>query len=137
MRLDWIKPGDIRLHWETIKPGLKKIEATTDAWIVEDIYLALRTNACTLHIGYEEEYVGFIITQKQDNYGVVGIHVWAAYSEAHDFNILEAAVTHLHDWAHNVEAKKITFSSTRKGWMRQAQKLGFKQSPLITYELRL
>lgn len=136
--LEWIKPGNLRDVWPQVKEGLEQVEKTTDAWITEDIYMALKMGTCNLHIGtVNGEYKGFLILQKQDNYGSVSLHVWAGYSEGKDFNLLEQSTEQLIEWAQSVEAKKITFSSTRKGWAKQALKVGFKPSPLVTYEMKL
>lgn len=136
--LEWVKPSQIRDTWPAIKEGLKKIEKSTDAWIVEDIYMAIKMGTCNLHVAsIDGEYKGFLIVQQQENYGVIGLHIWAAYSNGMDFNILDNSMEQVKEWAKNVEAKKITFSSTRKGWTKQALKLGFQASPLITYQLRL
>jgi hypothetical protein len=82
------------------------------------------------------DYKGFMVTQKQENYGRVSLHVWAAYSEADDFDVLENGTGQLKEWANNIKARKITFSTTRKGWSKVAPKLGFEPT-LTTYELEL
>ena len=133
----WIKPGELRSVWAMIKPGIDKVARTTDAWITEDIYVAIKTGAVNLHVVYQDgEYKGLTVTQQQDSYGEVTLHVWAAYSQGHDFNILEQSVEQFKEWGKAVNAKKITFSTNRKGWAKQALKLGYKPT-LTTYELKL
>ena len=131
LALEWIKPSDIRDKWPLIIDGVKQVEKNIDDWLAEDLYMSIKTGACNLHIGtIDGEYKGFIILQKQENFGLTLLHVWASYSNAKDFNILHECNAQIEEWAKAIEAKKITFSSTRRGWARQAIKLGFK--PTIT-----
>lgn len=133
--LEWIKPARIREIWPTIKPGLEDIEKRTSEWLIEDIYLTLITGQCNLHLCMvDNEYKGFTITQQQDNYGI-RLHIWCGYSTGKDFNILVECLDEIKEWARKIDAVKVTFSTARKGWTKHAVKLGFKQSPLITYEL--
>jgi hypothetical protein len=135
--LRYIKQGDIQDVWETIKPGLDKIASATDEWIAEDIYMALKLNTCSLFLcEINGNYKGFVVSQKQENYGKVKLHIWAAFSQANDYNVLENSMDEIKSWANNIEAKKITFSTTRKGWEKVAPKLGFEKT-LTTYEIAL
>ena len=136
--LSWVEQAKIREIWPIIKEGIEAVEATTDAWIAEDIYMALKLGTCILHIGkLNGEYKGFIITQQQDNYGTITLHIWAAYSHGQDFDIIVDSTNQAIEWAKKIKAEKITFSSTRKGWCRKIKQMGFVQSPLITYEMKL
>ena len=136
--IDWIKPAQIRDHWPLIKEGLKKVESLSKEWLVEDVYMSLRMGTCNLHIlTIDGEYKGFTVTQQQDSYGSPVLHVWMGYSTADDFDILKECLNEIKLWAKAIEAKKITFGSPRKGWAKQAIKLGFKASPLITYTMDL
>jgi len=80
------------------------------------------------------EYKGFTVTQQQDNYGTPLLHIWCAYSEGKDFDILKECMEKLDNMAKTIEANKITFGSSREGWAKQAINLGFKPNPTITYE---
>lgn len=137
-KLEWIKPAQLRKYWPIIKEGVQIIEKSTDAWIAEDIYMAIKTGSCNLHVGtLDGKYIGFIIIQQQENYGVTSLHIWAGYSTAQKFDILELASEQFKEWGASINAEKITFSSTRPGWAKQAKKIGFEASPLITYEMKL
>ena len=136
--LEWIKPSKLKENWSIIKPGLEKLVTLSDSWIVEDMYLSLLNGSCTIHIGkINNKYIGFVITQQLEANSVITLHVWAAYSSGNDFNMLYEVNDQITEWAKAIEAQKITFFSPRKGWIKQAAKLGFEASPMITYEKRV
>ena len=97
--------------------------------------MALMTGACNLHTGYQDgEYQGFLITQQQEQYGTTALHIWAAYSEG--LNLLEVTMAQIREWAKAINADRITFSSSRRGWARTGMKLGFEPTMTI-YEMTL
>ena len=136
--LEWIKPSQIRDVWPQIKEGLATLEDKQKEWLIEDIYMALKLGNCNLHkITDEHGYIGFIITQQQENYGVLTLHIWVGYSNRHNFNVVVHAFDSVREWAKSIDAKKITFGSHRKGWAKQAEKVGFTASPNIIYQMEL
>ena len=133
----WVNPVDIHQYWPVIKEGVESICKSHDHWIPEDLYTSIKTGSINCHVGYiGNRYVGFITTQQQQAETGNKLHVWAAYSSGRDFDILSESVGKLKEWAANINANRITFSTTRKGWEKQAPKLGFNKS-LITYEMQL
>ena len=130
----FIKPEDLQGYWPIIKEGLEKVAKHGDHWIPEDIYAVVKTGNANLHIGYSNGYAGFIISQQVQAYDGPVLHIWAAYSEKE--NLLESGMVHFREWAKNINARRITFDSPRKGWKKVGEKLGFKPAT-IKYELRL
>jgi len=128
LTLEWVSPDDLHEHWPVIREGLEKVAVAGAGWLIEDAYMLIKTNAANLHIGsLEGNYVGFIITQQVPTYAGLSVHIFATYSNANNFNLLHEAMPEIKEWAKNVGAKKLTFSSKRKGWEKQAEKLGFQQ----------
>lgn len=133
--LEWIKPDEIHSVWEQIRPGLLKVNNHATGWIVEDVYTAIKTGTSVLHLGYiAGEYAGFIVTSNEKvSHGTI-INIWCLYHEQNDFSLFEENIEIVKGWAKNIGAYAIRMSSPRKGWEKQAPKLGFK--PIHTvYEL--
>jgi hypothetical protein len=136
--LDYIAPDRIQSVWPTIRPGLEKVCAkSSDGWIPEDVYLSLKTGAATLHIGKGPDgYQGFLIMSQNAGFSGPVLHIWACYSEAHDFNLMIEHMAFIEGCAKNLGAKTITFTSARKGWEVQGVKIGFKpQTTVFAKEL--
>ena len=126
--LTYVNPADMSQAWVKIKDGLGKIkEHSTDSWMVEDVYMSLKNNQSTLHIGeVDGEYAGFMILTPLQSYDGAILHVWATYSKARQFCVFTEGMEHIKQFAKNLNAKRITFLSPRKGWLKQGAKIGFK-----------
>lgn len=127
LTLEYVEPDRLRDVWEQVKQGLYAVRNhSADAWIVEDIYMALKSNASTLHIGYVDgEYKGFLILTPTASYDGPVLHIWATYSAANDFCVFTEGMEQIKAFAKQMKARRITFFSPRKGWERQGEKLGF------------
>lgn len=137
INLQWINPINLHDHWDTIKEGLEKVSVVGEGWIPEQVYMAIAQGQAYLHIAYHDEsYAGFVITQNTQGYIGMTLHVWAVYSNMNDFDILGQCMPTFQEWANKIQAKKITFSSKRKGWSKMAEKLGFKPS-VTFYEIEV
>ena len=136
--LTWIKPNDLHDHWPQIKEGLKQVRKYgSNEWMPEDVYMSIKMGESHLHVGYDgEQYLGFIVTQTQKTHKGAALHIWAVYSQAKDFNLLREVMPTLKEWAGNVSAHKLTFSSNRHGWKKAAEKLGFEET-VTWYEQEL
>jgi len=132
LRLDWVNPNDLSNVWDTIKPGLAKVRKHGDHWREEDVYMAIKQGASNLHIGIlDNRYAGFIVTTVQQSYDGVVLHIWVCYSQVG--NLLDSGMTHLREWAASVKARRIVFTSDRKGWERVGERHGFRPT-LVTFE---
>lgn len=125
--LKYIHPDSLHTHWEQVRPGLVKVkEHSGDTWLPEDVYMAIKSGKSTLHIGsLNEKYAGFIVLTPSSSYDGAVLHIWATYSEAKDFCVFTHGIEQLKQFATNLNAKRITFLSPRKGWERHGAKLGF------------
>jgi hypothetical protein len=133
-----IKPEDISFEWERVRAGLAVIkEATTDDWLPEDIYMAIRMNNAALYIGEDDhgDYLGFLIMQVLPMFHGQKLHLWCAYSATKQ-PLMRRFFPEIQKIAQQVKAKKISFSSLRGEWEAAAPRLGFKPAQ-TTYEFEL
>jgi hypothetical protein len=132
LTFEWIDPARLHGCWELIRLGLLKIVPhSTDRWIPEDIYMAIRTGTAHLHLGTRDgQYAGFLVTQKQQAWDGQVLHVWCAYSASED-DVLHDGMDQIKEWAQNMAATRITFASPRAGWEKVAPKYGFKPAHTI------
>jgi hypothetical protein len=128
MNLEYILPANLGEVWTLVSPGLDKVrEHSGDVWLNEDVYMALKQGHSTLHVGYQDgRYVGFMILTPSSSFDGNVLHIWATYSEGRNFCVFTEGMETIKDYAKNLNAKRITFMSPRKGWERHGEKLGFK-----------
>ena len=131
IELVWVEPNELHDYWDHVRQGLMKVQEAGDDWIPEDVYKSIKDGLSQLHIGYiEDQYKGFIVTQQIPSYKGLKLHIWAVYSEGKsEEHLLDLALPQVEQWAINIKAHKITFSSKRKGWIKN--QLGFK--PTVTF----
>lgn len=128
--LQWIEPARLHEVWEEVRTGLLEVQKAGDDWLAEDVYKSIKDGLSQLHMGYlEGDYKGFIVTQQIPGYKGLKLHIWAVYSNGSSKeNLMELALPQVEEWAENIRATKITFSSNRRGW--EKNRLGFK--PTVT-----
>lgn len=133
--LEWVKPDELHEIWETIRPGLLEVNKHATGWIIEDVYMAIKTTHSVLHLGYiAGEYAGFIVTSNEKVPRGTIINIWCLYHVNNDFSLFEENIEQVRSWAKNIGAYAIRMQSPRRGWEKQAPKLGFR--PIHTvYEL--
>lgn len=125
-------------EWERVRAGLLEVKkATTDDWLPEDVYMALRTGAASLYIGVGQdgEYLGFIVLRLIQTFHGSKVEIWAAYS-ATSAPAMRTFLPHIKAVARNAGAGLITFLSAREEWAAAGRRLGFKPAQ-VTYELSL
>lgn len=138
LRLEYIHPHHLQKYWPKVREGLGRVhQHSADTWIPEDVYVELKANRSTLHMGYVDSYYkGFFILTPTQGYDGPVLHVWALYSEGKDFDLFHEGMKEVLKLAAHMQAKRITFTSPRKGWERQAVKLGFSpRSTLFSMEV--
>ena len=130
MQVKYISKDELRSHWGWIKEGLEKVRAKGhDSWIVEDIYCDCFEQRSMLWIGYRDDQpVGFMVLQPIGD----ALHVWVAYLTTHQ-DLLDG-FKEINKIASNGGAKKVTFTSVRKGWEKKARLMGFTPT---TWEYKL
>lgn len=129
LTLEYVPIADLQMVWPQVKPGLKEVIRRAPAhWIPEDVYHALRANIASLHIATDPrdgEYLGFVVLMRVDAWDGPTLHIWAAHNTgARD--VLVEAVGEIVGMARNINARRVTFSSQRRGWERTAALLGFR-----------
>lgn len=124
MILHYISKDNLRQHWDYVKHGLELVRAKGHTeWIVEDVYCDCYENRSMLFIGIvEHKPVGFVVLQPIAN----TLHVWATWSTLNDKTLFQQAWQEIQAIAKQGGKSKVTFSSQRKGWERNARELGFK-----------
>ena len=124
MILNYIPKDQLRLHWDYVKHGLELVRAKGhNEWIVEDVYCDCYENRSMLFIGIiDKQPIGFVVLQPIGN----ALHVWAAWSTLNDKTLFQQAWQEIQGIARQGGKSKVTFSSQRKGWERNARELGFK-----------
>jgi len=118
-----------RLHevWPEVKAGLEATKAKLDpAWIVEDIYAAIRAGAATLVMS--DEAKGFAVLQKQARpYGWC-VLVWVLYAPGELDRIRGSLYGPLEVLAREAGAQKLEMHG-RRGWERD----GFWQAREVVF----
>ena len=128
LSLEYIDPSKLHKVWGLVKEGMEKVrERGGDSWLVEDMYMALKNNHSTLHIGYEgAEYRGFLVLTPTVSFDGPVLHIWALYSNGGELELLDEGLEHIKELAKRMNAQRVTFHSPRKGWEKCGAKLGFK-----------
>jgi len=124
MILHYIPKQNLRQHWDYVKHGLELVRSKGHTeWIVEDVYCDCYENRSMLFIGIiDKQPVGFVVLQPVGN----ALHVWATWSTLNDKTLFHQAWQEIQAIAKQGGKSKVTFSSQRKGWERNAKELGFK-----------
>lgn len=133
-----IEPQHLAVEWDRVRAGLVEVKkATTDDWLPEDVYMALRQGHATLYIGTGAGgvYLGFLVLRLLPTFHGSKVEVWCAYS-ATSAPLMRTFWPHLQAVARNTGASKISFSSTREEWGAAARRLGFTPKQ-VTYEFTL
>ena len=118
---------DVRVAYERIEQDLHKIRKKSYAdWIPADVYASLKKAESDLHIGYiKDEYVGFLVTCfTVDSGGEPVLSIWAGYQKP-GYTFLEEAMDKMNKIAEKFNVTAIEFASSRKGWGKLANKLGY------------
>jgi hypothetical protein len=69
-----------------------------------------------------DKAVGFVVLQPIGN----ALHVWATWSTLYDETLFHQAFKEIQTIAKQGGKTKVTFTSARRGWERNARKMGFK-----------
>jgi len=133
-----IEPKHLAAEWERVRAGLLEVKkATTDDWLPEDVYMALRQGHAVLYIGSGDagEYLGFVVLRLVATAHSTRMDVWCAHS-ATSKPALRHFLPHIRAVARNAGAASIGFSSARPEWECAAHRLGFSRKQ-VSYELNL
>lgn len=138
MTLRAIEPRDLSFEWERVRLGLLEVKkATTDDWLPEDVYMALRQGGAYLYVGEDEhgDYLGFLVMRLTPTFHGSKVEIWAAHS-ATSRPLMREFWPQIREVARRAGAGKISFSSARDEWAAAAKRLGFTPKQ-VTYEFDL
>jgi hypothetical protein len=119
-----VSPAGLAAVWPRVRPALDSM-GKGDGWIPEDLYMAIKTNAATLYmVSIDGDEHGFLILRVLHDFDGPRLHIWVLYSFS-KVDLMTEFDEHLTNIARQVNASRITFGSTRKGWSKVAGKHGF------------
>ena len=123
METKYISPQELRSWWPSVKPGLENVKTKSpEDWIIEDVYVDCYNGRSMLWALIDESRViGYWVLQPDGD----KLHVWAGWSLENRHDNLENGLKYIKEIARQGNAKYITFSSHRKGWIKRAKSLGF------------
>lgn len=128
----WIAPDKLRNVWDTVKPGLEiAARKAPGGWIVEDVYMSIKTGDSVLHLVTAENYCrGFMVSKTIDTMEGKKLLLWIMQGNASG-DLMADNFDQIKEWAVTIGALKIQFQSPRKGWAKVAGKLGFRPTMTI------
>lgn len=138
MNLRPIEPRDISFEWDRVRAGLLIVKrATSDDWLPEDVYMAIKTGDAALFIGEDEhgDYLGFVVLKLVNTFHSKRLDIWAAYCSGKQ-PAIRLYLPKIKELAQRAGASGIGFSSARPEWLKAAPRFGFKPVQ-TTYELSI
>jgi hypothetical protein len=115
----------LREVWPDVKAGLEVIlKRTQQTWIAEDVYHALKTKQSILLIGMESgQFSGFVVLTMNKGFDGLEGHIWTAYNISKS-EYINTSWPIIQGFCKAAGCKRVTMSSSRKGWGRRGEKLG-------------
>lgn len=133
-----IPPNEISFEWDRVRAGLVEVKtATTDDWLPEDVYMAIRGGGASLYVGEDKhgDYLGFIVLRLVTTFHGKSVEIWCAHS-ATSAPLMRTFWPQIQSIGQEVGANKISFSSSRDEWHAASKRLGFVPKQTI-YEFSL
>lgn len=120
-----VASDDIGREWDRVRIGLVEVKkATSDEWLPEDIYMALKMGSASLYIGeIEGKYAGFVVLRLINDFHSKNVEIWAAYSATKQ-PLMKLFWPEIQKIGKQVGASRIRFTAAR-GWDAGAKMLGF------------
>lgn len=124
--LEPIRPEALHSVWWKVRAGLEEVKKhSTDDWIAEDVYAAIRSGTSLLFVGYlDNAYCGFVVMTPFNTYASRVLHIWCCYS-ATKRDVINLFADDLEMLARRHQAKKLTFHSPRRGWEERLKEYGY------------
>jgi hypothetical protein len=133
-----IEARDIGLEWERVRAGLVEVKKmTTDDWLPEDVYMALKQGGATLYVGEDDagDYLGFVVMRLLPTFHSSKVEIWCAHSSTKR-PLMRRFWPQIQEIAAKTGATKIAFMSARAEWAVAAKRLGFAPKQ-VSYEFTL
>lgn len=122
--LNFIPKEDIGKVWKFVREGLQYIvDKTQDRWLPEDVYMHIKSGNMGLYM--QDSGEGFAVLQQVNGWDGTELYIFCGYSRGeHDIVLQENE--QIMDIAKSVGAKRVKFQSSRRGFEKLAQELGYE-----------
>jgi hypothetical protein len=129
--LSWkVDKSEVGRWWPLIRPGVEKvIKKTSPSFLPEDVYMHIKQDLAWLIIAFTKEdkkFAGFVIVSRAEKDPFSGredLLLWIAYSEK--AGAVESTLKKVEVLGKSLGFNYVIFHSSRKGWVRRAESLGF------------
>jgi hypothetical protein len=117
--------AQLREVWPDVRAGLDRVTSRMQqTWIAEDVYHALKTKQSILLVGIEEgKFAGFVVLTMNKGFDGLEGHIWVAYNISKS-EYINTSWPIIQGFCKAAGCKRVTMSSSRKGWGRRGERLG-------------
>lgn len=125
--LKHVPSADIKNEWSHVRESLQKLlDKTNDSWLPEDVYCDIIAQNSWLYVGEDEQgdLLGFVVLSPLKQHNDLLLHIWVSVNYS-DPETVFFALDDVKEIAQNIGAKKITFSTVRKGLGKLTERAGF------------
>lgn len=119
-----IAPTQLGAVWSRVREPLLSLPCG-DGWIPEDIYCACMQGGATLYmIDIDGTEVGFLILRSINDFDGRRLHIWVLHARS-DVDVMAEFSAELDSIGRSINAVRITFGTTRRGWEKVAPRYHF------------
>lgn len=125
---------EINHYWDEVRFGLMEIKNKCDGvfYKPEDVYFDIKTDNSKLLIATKNnEYAGFALLQEKRFPDGIGLHIWMMHSIQNRGDFLVNLFEIIKQIAEKMGAIRISFASSRNGWLKKIKSIGYKQAQTI------
>lgn len=110
--------------WSRVREPLLTL-SRGDGWIPEDIYCACMQGGATLYmIDIDGAEAGFLVLRSINDFDGRRLHIWVLHARS-DVDVMAEFSTELDGIGRSINAVRITFGTTRRGWEKVAPRYHF------------
>jgi hypothetical protein len=130
-----VAPAQIGAVWPRLRAPLEDTGAS-DGTIPEDVYCAIKMGGASLHLLMVDDVeCGFVVLRGIQDFDGARLHIWVLYAKS-DVDVMAEFSDELDNLARNINAAKITFGTSRRGWERVAPRYHFQVREIV-YERKI
>lgn len=119
-----IAPTQVGAVWSRVRDPLLTL-SRGDGWIPEDIYCACIQGGATLYmIDIDGAEVGFLVLRSINDFDGRRLHIWVLHARS-DVDVMTEFSDALDTIGRSIQATRITFGTTRRGWEKVAPRYHF------------
>lgn len=119
-----VAPAQLGAVWSRVREPLLTL-SRGDGWIPEDIYCACVQGGATLYmIGIDGAEVGFVVLRSINDFDGRRLHIWVLHARS-DVDVMAEFSGELDNIGRSINAVRLTFGTTRRGWEKVAPKYDF------------